>query len=57
MFVKPETRRGLEEYIEFELDADMLREVEALAREANCTPFEICVQLLKEKMESSGLPE
>jgi len=55
--VKPETRRGLEEYIEFELDADMLREVEALAREANCTPFEICVQLLKEKMESSGLPE
>ena len=41
-------------YIEFELDPDTMREIEELARESNCTPFEMCVTLLREWLASSG---
>jgi hypothetical protein len=37
-------------YIEFELDDESLRAVQDLAREAGCEPFDICVQLLRERI-------
>ncbi len=41
------------EYLEIELDPETLREVEELARESNCTPFEMCVILLRERLSAS----
>jgi len=37
-------------YREFELDPRMLAEVEALARRFHCTPFEVCVRLVKSQL-------
>ncbi|MDB6020246.1 MAG: hypothetical protein JWQ04_103 [Pedosphaera sp.] len=39
-----------QEYLEIELDAAAMEQVEALATEANLTPFGICVTLLREGM-------
>lgn len=39
-------------YLEFELDPHMLAEVEALARRCHCTPFEMCVRLVKSRLPS-----
>jgi hypothetical protein len=51
----PRARHGAElEYVEFELDAETLRQVEELAREADCTAFEMCVTLLRERLAASG---
>ena len=44
--------RETKKYIEFQLDRATLREVEALARETGCTPFEMSVILMKEGLSS-----
>ena len=55
----PASARGLpsrravsadQKYLEFHLEEKTLREVKALARKAGCTPFEMCVSLLQEKL-------
>lgn len=40
------------EYLEIELDEEILAEVENLAKESKVTPFEICVTLLKDELLS-----
>jgi hypothetical protein len=37
-------------YLKFQLEPKTLREVEALARQAGCTPFAMCVRLLEEEL-------
>lgn len=37
-------------YIEFELDSETLRHVEAIAREEGQSPFEVCVSLVREQL-------
>ncbi len=44
------------EYLEFNLDDAVLREVETLARAAGATPFEMCVTLLREAVLASASP-
>lgn len=39
-----------EQFLEFEPKTKTLLEAEALAREANCTPFEMCAILLQEQL-------
>ena len=41
------------EYLEIELDAETMAEVEALAREANVTPFDMGLILLREAISFS----
>ncbi len=38
-------------FLEFELDPETFFAVEDLAREAGCEPFEMCVRLLRERLE------
>jgi len=38
------------EYLEFQLDKATRQKVEALARASGCTPFELCVMLLRERI-------
>jgi hypothetical protein len=42
-------------YVEFELEPGTLLEVEALARQTGCTPFDMCIKLVEEKL--SGVSE
>jgi len=37
-------------YLKFQLEPKALRQVEALARQAGCTPFAMCVSLLEEEL-------
>jgi hypothetical protein len=43
-------------HLEFELEPDTLRKVEVLARQSNCTPFEMCVTFLQERISFSDEP-
>jgi len=43
-------------YLEFELDGDTIAEVEALAKEANVTPFRMCIMLLEEAVAHEQEP-
>ena len=41
-------------YVEFELELGMLSDIRALAREARCMPFELCVKLVQEQLATRG---
>ena len=40
------------QHLELELELETLAQVEALAKQAKCTPFQMCVQLIKEGIDA-----